>query len=68
MRDGLQYPRAEVGAGRCIQLMAAWREVVLVPTYNGGKGQRGVESLVPVPMHVHQPTRRIELSLKKARS
>jgi hypothetical protein len=40
---------------------------VLVPTYNGGKGQRGKVSLAPVPTHVDQSTRIIELSLKKAR-
>jgi hypothetical protein len=38
---------------------------VLFPTYNGGKGQRGKETLVPVPMHIDQSTRRIELSLKR---
>jgi hypothetical protein len=41
---------------------------VLVPTYNGKKGQRGKVSLVPVPTHVDQLVRRIQLSLKKARS
>ena len=43
-------------------------EVVLVPTYNGGKGEEGARILVPVPTHVDQKTRRIELSLKKSRS
>jgi hypothetical protein len=60
------YPRAEVGAGQIGRLIqsAAWREVVLVPRYNGRKGGEGERILVPVPMHVDQSTRRIELSLK----
>jgi hypothetical protein len=64
------YPRAEVGAGqigRFIQSVA-WREVVLVPTYNSRKGGEGERILVPVPTHVDQSTRRIELSLKMSRS
>jgi hypothetical protein len=66
------YPRAEVGAGqnqkgRFIQ-SATWREVVLVPMYNGRKGGEGERILVPVLTHVDQSTRRIELSLKMSRS
>ncbi len=59
------YPRAEVGAGQMGRLIqsVAWREVVLVPMYNGRKGGEGEIILVPVPTHVDQLTRRIELSL-----
>jgi hypothetical protein len=69
-RGKMVYPRVEVGAdqiGWFIQ-SAAWREVVLVPTYNGRKGGEGELILVPVPTHVDQSTRRIELSLKMSRS
>jgi hypothetical protein len=69
-RGKMVYPRGEVGAGqigRFIQSVA-WREVVLVPTYNGRKGGEGKKILVPVPTHVDQSTRRIELSLKMSRS
>jgi hypothetical protein len=43
-------------------------EAVLVPTYNGGKGEEGARILVQVPTHVDQPTGRIDESLKMARS
>ncbi len=43
-------------------------EAVLVPTYNGRKGKEGARILVPVPMHVDQPTGSIDESLKMARS
>ncbi len=64
------YPQAEVGAGQIGRFIqsAAWREVVLVPTYNGRKGGERERTLVPVPTHVDQLTRRIELSLKMSRS
>ena len=69
-RGKMVYPRVEVGAGQIGWFIqsAAWREVVLVPTYNGRKGGEGERILVPVPMHVDQLTRRIELSLKMSRS
>jgi hypothetical protein len=69
-RGKMVYPWVEVSAGqigRFIQSVA-WREVVLVPTYNGRKGGEGERILVPVPTHVDQLTRRIELSLKMSRS
>ena len=64
------YPRAEVGAGQIGRFIqsAAWWEGVLVPTYNGRKGGEGERISVPVPTHVDQSTRRIELSLKMSRS
>jgi hypothetical protein len=39
-RGKMVYPRVEVGAGQIGWFIqsAAWREVVLVPTYNGRKG------------------------------
>ncbi len=43
-------------------------EAVLVPTYNGEKGEEGAKIFVPVPMHVDQPTGSIDESLKMARS
>ncbi len=48
------YPRVEVGAGQIGRFIqsAAWREMVLVPTYNGRKGGEGERILVPVPTHV----------------
>ncbi len=69
-RGKMVYPRVEVGAGQIGQFIqsAAWWEVVLVPTYNGRKGGEGERILVPVPTHVDQSTRRIELSLKMSRS
>jgi hypothetical protein len=69
-RGKMVYPQVEVGAGQIGRFIqsAAWREVVLVPTYNGRKGREGERLLVPVPMHVDQSTRRIELSLKMSRS
>jgi hypothetical protein len=52
------YPRAEVGAGQIGRFIqsAAWREVVLISTYNGRMGGEGERILVPVPMHVDQLT------------
>ncbi len=47
-------------SGLCVSLHT---QNVLVPTYNDRKGQRGKVSLVQVPMHVDQSTKRIELSL-----
>jgi hypothetical protein len=69
-RGKMDYPWAEVGAGQIGRFIqsAAWWEVVLVPTYNGRKGGEGERILVPVPMHVDQSMRRIELSLKMSRS
>ncbi len=42
-RGKMVYPRVEVGAGQIGQFIqsAAWREVVLVPMYNGRKGGEG---------------------------
>jgi hypothetical protein len=69
-RGKMVYPRVEVGAGQIGRFIqsAAWRELLLVPTYNGRKGGEGERILVPVPTHVDQSTRRIELSLKMSRS
>ncbi len=69
-RGMMVYPWVEVGAGQIGWFIqsAAWREVVLVPTYNGRKGGEGERILVPVPMHIDQLMRRIELSLKMSRS
>ncbi len=69
-RGKMVYPWVEVGAGQIGRFIqsAAWLEVVLVPMYNGKKGGEGERILVPVPTHVDQSTRRIELSLKMSRS
>ncbi len=53
---------------RCQRLGGKEWEPVLVPTYNGGKGEEGARILLPVPTHVDQPTGRIDESLKMARS
>ncbi len=67
MRDGLP-----LGGGQCRLVHSVSGGLTGSGTSSNVQWRKGTErereALVPVPKHIDQSTRRIELSLKKARS